>query len=251
MKKLIYTIVSLAIIGIASCSKDNNTFNGSGTNTSTAGSLARFVLSGNYLYAIDNATLNVFDITNAATPILKKSLLIQDGIETIFPFKNKLFIGSNSKMFIYNITNPIAPFQESEVQHITKCDPVVANDTVAYLTLRSGTTCRTNINIGELQVYNTKNTLVNPNLTMNIPMATPLGLGIANKTLFVCNQEKGLAVFNITKAYAPVLLQTYSGEIFMDVIPYNNTLVCMLKDGIAYYDISDPTNLIKLSTVKN
>jgi hypothetical protein len=251
MKNLIYIILLTVIVFATSCSKDNNTFAGGNTNTSTAGSLARFVISGNYLYTIDNASLSVFDITNATTPVLKNTIVVDGGIETIFPFKNKLFIGSASKMYIYNITTPTNPFREAEAQHITRCDPVVANDTNAYLTLHSGTSCRGANTLNELQVYNTKNSIVNPVLKGTIAMGNPLGLGIKDTTLFVCNQEKGLAVFNIKNGNSPILKQSYSGEIFLDVIPYNNTLTCMLKDGIAYYDITDVNNMVKLSVIKN
>jgi LVIVD repeat len=251
MKNIFYTILITAIVFASSCSKDNNTFAGGNANTSTAGSLARFVIAGNYLYTIDNKNLSVFDITNATTPVLKNTVIVDGGIETIFPFKNKLFIGSASKMYVYNITTPTNPFREAEAQHITKCDPVIANDTVAYLTLHSGTNCRNGSAQSELQIYNTKNSIVNPQFIGSIPMGNPLGLGIKDTTLFVCNQEKGLAVFNIKKGYVPILKQSYGGEIFMDVIPYNNTLTCMLKDGIAYYDITDVNNMVKLSVIKN
>ena len=53
--------------------------------TGQGGSLARFAISGNYLYSVDEQQLKVFDITNAADPALKKTVDIGFAIETIFP----------------------------------------------------------------------------------------------------------------------------------------------------------------------
>jgi hypothetical protein len=240
----------LAVLCFTSCSKDSNTVMSS-TNTSTAGSLARFVIVGNYLYTIDNVTLSVFDITDASAPIFKKSIIVNGGIETLFPFQNKLFIGSNNAMYIYDITNPIAPLMESVSQHFTSCDPVTANATNAYLTLHSGRKCRFGSTINELQVYNIANGLVNPVIVNRIPMDDPLGLAIKDNYLFVCNNAKGLAVFDIINGNTPVQKTIITGETFMDVIPINNYLVCMLADGICYLNISDVNNIVKLGSIKN
>jgi hypothetical protein len=249
MKTICNSLLFLFIISLISCSKDSNNVLTT-TTTSTAGSLARFVIVGNYLYTIDNQTMSIFDISNAANPVLKNTKIVGTGIETIFPFQNKLFIGSNSAMFIYDITNPINPLKESESQHFTSCDPVTANAKNAYLTLHSNRRCRAG-GINELQVYNIANGLINPVFKNRIQMTDPLGLGIKDNRLYVCNNAKGIAMFDITNGDMPVSKSVLSGETFMDVIPISDFLVCMLSDGICYLDISNPDVMKKLGTVKN
>ena len=65
-------------------------------------------------------------------------------IETIFPFKDKLFIGSTSVVHIFSITDPAKPAKLSQAISPTvlrRCDPVVAKDNVAYATLRVNGAC--------------------------------------------------------------------------------------------------------------
>ena len=65
-----------------------------------------------YLYTIDNYDMRVFDISAPTEPAFANTVNIGWGIETIFPYQDKLFIGSQSGMYIYSI-QPIA--------HGTKC----------------------------------------------------------------------------------------------------------------------------------
>jgi len=88
--------------------------------------MARFAIVGNYLYAVDNNTLKVFDISVPAYPVYLKSKNIGNGIETIFPKDSLLFIGTQIGMLIFELTNPTNPLQISSYQHIYSCDPVVA-----------------------------------------------------------------------------------------------------------------------------
>ena len=103
------------------------------------GSTSRFALSKNFLYAVDYSQLYLFDASQAAAPTQQSKILINGGwnIETIFPYKNTLFIGSSNGMFIFDNTDPANPKQLSAFSHARACDPVVADDEYAYVTLRS------------------------------------------------------------------------------------------------------------------
>jgi hypothetical protein len=98
------------------------------------------------------------------------------GIETIYPYNQKLFIGSQTGMFLYSIANPAAPVKEGEVQHIRRCDPVVANDTAAFVTLRKGAACGGTTE--GLFIYDASN-LASPHLLNSISLPSPYGLGYA------------------------------------------------------------------------
>lgn len=246
MKTTLY-ILSIILLFFTACEKSSSVSNGSGT-TGQGGSLARFTIIGNYLYTVDGTNLSVFDITNANAPLFKNKIQIGFNIEAIFPFKNKLFIASNNAMYIYSITNPETPQFEANVQHLTGCDPIVANDSVAYLTVHGGNRCGSQVN--QLQVYNVTN-ISSPVFKTSISMTNPMGLGMTQNHLFVCDNGTGLRVFDITNKYAPQPLYIVTGESFVDVIVADNLLICMLTDGVAYYDITNPSSIVKLGTVKN
>ncbi len=108
MKKIFFPLILLSLIFVQ-CEKNigySSAVSNSPQTTGQGGSLARFAIAGNYLYSVDEKQLKVFDISNAADPALKNTVDIGFAIETIFPFKDKLFIGSTSQVYIYSITDP-------------------------------------------------------------------------------------------------------------------------------------------------
>src|SRR5215831_9624474 len=133
-------VFSLVFSFFAACSKVSGD-QASANTTGTGGSLARFTISGNYLYLANSWTLRVFDISNPALPIEKPPVSVGSGVETIFPYKDKLFIGSTQGMYVYSLTDPASPVRLGSVLHIRSCDPVVANDSISYTTLLGGSRC--------------------------------------------------------------------------------------------------------------
>lgn len=134
MKKLLYAIIILGFTALAGCKKEaasNSNSIGAG------GSTARMTLWGNYLYIVNNAELQTYDVTNASQAVLLNTQNVGWNIETIFPYRDKLFIGSQTGMFVYDISNPKSPKIQGQAQHWRACDPVIADDDYAYVTLRS------------------------------------------------------------------------------------------------------------------
>jgi hypothetical protein len=71
MKKLLLIILLAAmIISATQCQKATN----AATTGGSGGSTARFAISGNYLYTVDNVNLKVFDISTATDPVLKNTV---------------------------------------------------------------------------------------------------------------------------------------------------------------------------------
>lgn len=102
----------------------------------TGGSIARFALLNSRLYTVSNQDLNIFNITNAQSPVYIKKVTVGNwNVETLFPFENKLFIGSSNGIFIYTVYNADNPILEGQFGHIRSCDPVIAADHFAYVTL--------------------------------------------------------------------------------------------------------------------
>ena len=217
--------------------------------TGIGGSMARFTISQEHLYSISSRSMQVFDISNLDKPIPGANLDLGWGIETIFPYKNNLFIGSQTGMIIYDNSNPDLPTHLSTFSHIMSCDPVVVQDDIAYVTLRGGAGCRNDFN-NQLDVIDISN-LEEPKLMVTHPMTNPHGLGIDGDMLFICEGTAGLKIFNATDVFKiPSNLLAYYGEFdAFDVIPYDNNLIMVGKDGLHQFDYSDPDDIRLLSTI--
>ena len=218
--------------------------------TGQGGSRATFAIVGIYLYTVNDAQLKIFDISNASDPQLKNTEDIGFTVETIFPFKDKLFIGSPTQIFIYSIEDPAHPKKLSSAISPTvmrRCDPVVAKDSVAYATLRTNGPCGGTQSI--LSVFNIKD-ITNPVQVATYPLGEPYGLGYSGDVLYVCDKWSGLLLFDISQPYNPVLINiTINDGQYEDVIPYQNTLICWTTTGLILYDITDNRNPVLIKSI--
>jgi hypothetical protein len=246
MKKLLFYMLLSVVLGAAvQCNKSSASANSTGS----GGSTARFAIMGDYLYTVDKENLKAFNIANVANPVLKNSVPVGFEIETIYPFKDKLFIGSTSMVYIFSVADPESPKKLSTAispEVIRRCDPVVAKDTVAYATLRTSGPCGGRQSV--LAAYDIKD-ITNPVQKGTYPVSEPYGLGYSDTALYVCDRN-GLYVFNIEKAYDPQLRKTFTDGWYMDVIPYHNTLICQVQDGMTLYDISSCMNPTLITKIK-
>ena len=211
-----------------------------------SGSMARFVIVNNYLYAVNSHELGVFNISNTNNPQKVAASDVGWNIETIYPFQNKLFIGSMSGMFIYDISNPASPVQQGQFSHASACDPVISDGSYAYITLRDGTRC-TGFN-NELDVVNISN-LMSPSLIKTYPMTHPFGLSKDNNILFVCDGTDGIKIYNASDPSNINLLKHVTGIETYDAIAWNKNLLVVAKDGLYQYDYTDIINLRLLSKI--
>lgn len=235
----ILTLFLFAIISIAglNCSKESAM--AAAAPAGQGGSMARFTIAGNYLYTVDNEKLKVFSIADPANPILKKSIDAGFEIETIYPFKDKLFLGSTSVIHIFSIDDPENPQKLSTAISPTvmrRCDPVVAKDDVAFATLRTNGPCG---GIDSRLVAFDITDITAPVQRMSYPVYEPYGLGYADSVLYVCDRQS-LMIFNIKDPFNPGFINSIPGDWYLDVIPYYNTLICWVSDGVILYDISNP-----------
>lgn len=210
------------------------------------GSMARFTILDSRLYTVSTDDLDVFNITNSSDPVHTNRIRVGWDIETIYPFRNNLFIGSQSGMFIYTVTNPDAPLQTSQFNHVRSCDPVIADDNYAYVTLRSGSVCQGFTN--ELDVVKL-NGLVNPRLQKVYPLTNPHGLSKDGNLLFVCDGRDGLKVYQAGDVMNLQLIKTIGSIDAYDVIALGNTALTVAKDGLYQYDYTDPANIRLVSRI--
>lgn len=223
-------------------------FSGAAQSYGQGGSMARFTLMSGHLYAVDNYSLRVFDVNDPAKPKHLQNIDLGWGIETIFPFKEKLFIGSNTGMHIYDASKPSNPTKMSVFQHLRACDPVVVNEKFAFVTLRNGTNCWNGVN--ELQVVDIEN-LREPKLVKAYPMLNPHGLALSGDHLYVAEGQHGLKSFNVADVMGidQNQLEFLKSMKSVDIIPGPKSLIVIGPDGVCQFDYSTPGKLKPLSCI--
>ncbi|HRV86226.1 MAG TPA: hypothetical protein P5275_15235 [Saprospiraceae bacterium] len=213
------------------------------------GSMARFTLAENRLYSVDHAQLYTFDVTDPGQPVQTSSQAIGWDIETIFPYDQYLFVGSQSGMHIFSRSDADNPTYVSSYQHMTACDPVFVEGNTAYVTLRDGTTCDNFTN--ELDVIDISN-IYAPYLVATYPMDNPHGLSLANDHLYICEGDGGVKVFDASdRNKIGDRLQAHAkGFNAYDIITLSGENAMIIgKDGFYQYDISDPKKFRQLSVI--
>ena len=215
------------------------------TTTGVGGSMARMAIQNNHLYAVSTESLLSISIANPTAPDFLSSKNLHLGIgsaETIYPFQDKLFIGSMSGMYIFSTTDPNNPSLLSTFTHATVCDPVITDGTNAFITLHSGTYC-TGVD-NELDVVNVQD-VVHPSFVKKYTLTHPLGLGKDGNTLIVCDGD--LKIYDATNVNAIQLKQSIAMSDPYDVICINGLAIVSAKDGLYQFDYTNPSNVKQLS----
>ena len=215
--------------------------------TGTGGSFARFTIDNDYLFVLNDRELISFRINNDNKPMQSGTNYVSWRIETIFPYKEYLFIGANNGMYIYDKSNPDAIQYVSEFRHANACDPVFVKDDIAYVTLREGTACQNFIN--ELDILDVSN-IRSPQLIASYDMDHPHGLSVIEDNLYLCEGSFGLKVFKTDD-----LEEISSNRIdhvedihAFDAIGLSTEHLLIIGEGGLYqYDIKDPSNLKEIS----
>jgi len=207
-----------------------------GSNAGIGGSLARFSIVNDYLYAVDNHNLKAVSIVDPSDPKLINNIFAGFDIETIYPLKDKLFLGSMTGLYIFDISNPASPVAKGAFTHGRACDPVVADDNYAYVTLKEGTRCGPANN--ELNIVDIKN-ITSPVLLKSYALGGPSGLSKDGDILFICDGADGLKVFNASNVSNISLIKKIGGLDPHDVIAWNNNALVVAKEGLFQFDYSN------------
>ena len=204
-----------------------------------SGSMARFTIVNDYLYTVENHSLHPISISDPANPIAGSTISAGFDIETIYPFENKLFLGSMNGLYIYDISQPDAPVKEADFTHGRACDPIITDGDYAYVTLREGTSCGPTPN--ELEVVNVPY-LPAVTLVKTYPMTRPQGLTKDDNLLFVC--DDGIKMYDATDPANIILQKQVKGLETRDAIAWNKNLIVVASDGLYQYDYSSSSDLI-------
>jgi|GEM_PF-17361 len=218
-----------------------------------AGSMSRFMVTSEALYAVDQSNLRVFDISAEAKPKKGAVLDVGWGLETLFyrdresdnpDIQPALFIGSTTGMYIYTVNSALNPLFASKYEHFTSCDPVVVQDTLAFVTLRSGAFCRQGINV--LEVISIAN-LTAPTLLKTYNLQNPHGLAVQDSLIYVCEGEYGFKILSLKQTMEVEILSHTQGFHAYDLILEGTRLTLLGNSGVYIYDVSDPRKPVLLS----
>ena len=213
--------------------------------TGTSGSTARFTIAKNHLFIAMEDALYVYSLEKPDQPIFQSQQELF-GVETIFSLENHLYLGTQTGVLIFDITNPNNPNRISTYRHITSCDPVIVQGNFAYSTLRnSSEQCRRGINC--LDVINITNKL-NPTQVARVNLEGPIGLGIYNNNLYVCDNDY-IRQFDVSNPAKPTSIRSTGLPGCFDIIVNNDILIAVSNQGIHQYNIAKNGQLSTLSTI--
>jgi len=222
---------------------------GGGSAYGVGGSMARFITYDDYLYTLESTyNLKTIDISNLDQPVVKNEQYLWGNVETIFISDEYMYVGTSNGMHIMSLQEPSVPNQVSTYQHVTACDPVVVDGNRAYVTLRAGNMCGGTQDL--LEVIDIANKY-EPKRMVSYAMSDPYGLGIDGSTLFVCEGEFGLKVYDATDPYEITSnkIAEFPAIHAHDVIPLSSFLFMIGDDGFYIYDYSNLTDISLLGTL--
>lgn len=257
--KNLYLIVLLTI-GLASCEVGvGGLADDSGSSGNVAnGSYSTMLTVGDYLYRVSTRELSTFDISDGSSPKLMDTQDVGFEIESIFHRSGVLFIGSSLALHIFTIEADGVPLRASETAYgdfdvdQVPCDPVVADDQYAFVTLstttETGGRCSRVVPINQLRIYNVTD-ITSPTFLKAYDLDNPKGLAIDGDLLFVCDGWSGLRIFDRSDVLQLELLNHFTGFETYDVIARDGLLMVVGPRDIYQYDYSDPSNIVQLATI--
>ena len=216
------------------------------------GSTARFTMNQGFLYTVTTSNLTAFKLEDSGIIKQVSTQNVGWNIETIYPFEGLLFIGSQTGMYIYGIDNPEKPALLSTFEHWRACDPVVSDGKTAFVTLRDGTECEGFLN--QLDVINVSD-VRKPKLIKSYSLHHPIGLSINQGLLFICEDDKGIKLFDTKDLNAIDKNLIYQDKSFsaVDIIVLEEAKIAIItgEDGIWQFNYKNPAKWELLSNIKS
>ncbi len=241
----IYPASCFSCASIAASSVNYAAATPNGAGVATNGSTARFSIINNFLYTVSTYQLTSFDISQSFSPSFTSKVPVDYHVETIYPLKDKLFVGTNNGMYMYDVlSSPGTPALLGSFTHVRGCDPVVADDKYAYVTINDSSACLGFNN--ELQIVDIES-LGNSYMVRSYQLVHPVGLSKDNNNLFICDGKDGLKVFNVADVNNIKMIAQLKDGVVYDVIAENGLAIVLAGKSIYQYDYSDLTNIHLIS----
>ncbi len=213
----------------------------------TGGSYAVFAVIDSFLYYIEHDYLFTMDITDPAKPREISQTHVDWSIETLFPTRSHLYVGGTTGMYVLDRSDPGNPVKVGTFSHIRSCDPVVVQDTIAYVTLRGGGNCGGSSNLlFSLSIADP----ANPRQLDQVPLSSPFGLSIRDSLLYVGQDLNGYSLWDVSDPYALTRVIQWDTPRAIDFIWHGSTLYVMEIDGVKIFDVTDPHSPVALATLR-
>jgi hypothetical protein len=217
-----------------------------GSSSDGGGSYAVFAVIDTFLYYVDQSSLVTMSIADPAKPKELARYNLEWTIETLFPTQQYLFIGGTRGMYIMDRANGARPVMIGSLQHFKACDPVVVQDTIAYVTLRKGNGCGDAADeLLSVSIADPKN----PKLIGEFGVETPYGLAVRDSLLYISNGYNGYGLYNVNEPGNVVRMIKWADRTTKDFIWSGSTLYIMGFDQVTIMDVADPENPVVVSTI--
>lgn len=244
MLQMMKKILGLLLLVIAfGCGEDGSDYAPDVSGTGTGGSLAKFTIHNNQVIVLNNNEVKQFDILENGRLLEKNTLAVFRQLETIFPYGDKILIGSSEAVFFLEYDSDGLLSVVSTYDHLTACDPVVASNGIAFSTLKISD-CRSGtedfleaIDISDIS---------NPRVLRTYSTQSPFGLAVKGSFLFVC-EKGGLTMysFNTEGNLVEMDFLTIDGAVPLDIIVNGSYLIVRTDQGVYNVLFSD-TELVSV-----
>ena len=246
-------IFAFCVLFAAACSKDAASLDATGK----SGSITRFAVHNGYMYTLNPNEVLTYSLQNPDKPVLVHRLATDYGLETIIIYDNTIYLGSNTALYILDISNPAAPAILSQTGRfgffLGGCDPVVVKDNYAYSTIKIiQNICGDVSSESALLVYDVSNKNAPVDVGVYF-LNIPNGLGYKDNFLFVCDEGADrLEVFDISDPLS--LKQLPNRAVGMtdpyDLIVDGQKMIVSTKTDFQIYDLSELPVIRKIGVIE-
>lgn len=242
MKQLFHVLI-LGLLLVSACTKETGD---ALTATGKSGSITRFAVYNGYMYVLNPNEVLTYSLQDPDKPALVNRLATDYGLETIIVYDNTIYLGSNTALYILDISNPAAPAVLSKANRgfafFGGCDPVVVKDQYAYSTIKIiQNVCGIVSSQSALLVYDVSDKSA-PLEKGVYPLNIPNGLGYKDNYLFVCDEGADrLEVFDIANPLDVKPLPQFAMSISdpYDLIVDGNKMIVSTKNDFRIFSLED------------
>jgi len=239
---------------MGACDSDSEIL--SDSQNGTSGSITRFATLGDFMYTLNPNQLQTFDISNPDKPVLVNELETDYGLETIFIYDNRIYLGARNGLYILGLDDPASPVLLSQTlrsdEFFGACDPVVVKDNYAYSTVKTIVNiCGTVNTLSALLVYEISDP-ENPDLRQTFELGAPNGLGYTDQFLYVCCAGSDqLCVFDISDPENVVERPdlNYPIENPFDIIVDDDRMIVSTLDDFLIFSIDADGAIVYVKTI--
>ncbi len=186
-------------------------------------------------------TLNIFDISNPASPALQGSVDFQCCIFGVYAAGNYVYVsGPENKLFIVDISDPANPVKKGS-SGVLGLERLVVSGNYAYITSDGNEVWVVDVSNPDAPAYTGKYST--PGVAKDV--------AITGDTLFVACTNQGLRVVDVSDSTNPVEIGAYNTPGWaLDVYSSGNYVyVGAMNEGLRVIDVSDPANPLETGSV--